>query len=416
MNETRKLNPKKVGAFAACVFLLILMLIIKGVKSPKITLNGDSTIDIELGEEYLEEGATAKYGKKDITKKIKITDNIDPEKTGKYYVTYTAEYKNKTSTLTRTVNVVDKIAPEMEIYGGNEINIEQDSTYKEFGCFAKDNYDGDISQNITISHNINTSTLGSYTVQYTVKDSSGNESTAERTVNVVKKGSSSVTNTRNTGVPILMYHKFYDKEKGESGQDNNYIEIHDFEEQLKYLVDNKYYFPSWDELRSFVEGKTCLPKHSVIITVDDGDDSFFEKAIPVIQKYDVKVTAFVVTSWIKDKNILNKYEKSKIIFESHSHDLHKYGSNGNGAFLTISHDEALNDVKTSKEFLGNATLFSYPFGHYSDACEKVLQEAGYELAFTKEYLRARPGDNPYEIGRIKIEKGISLDTFIQRVS
>lgn len=416
MNEMRKLNPKKVGAFAACVFLLILMLIIKGSKSPKIALNGDSTIDIELGKTYTEEGATAKYGNKDITKKIKITDNIDVNNTGKYYVTYTAEYKNKTSTLTRTVNVVDKIAPEMEIYGGNEISIEQDSTYKDFGCFAIDNYDGDISQNITISHNIDTSVLGSYTVDYTVKDSSGNESIATRTVNVVKKGSSGVTKERNTGVPVLMYHKFYDKEKGESGQDNNYMEIHDFEEQLKYLVDNKYYFPSWDELRSFIEGKTCLPKHSVIITVDDGDESFFEKAIPVIEKYDVKVTAFVVTSWIKDKNVLSKYDKSKITFESHSHDLHKYGSNGNGAFLTISHDEALSDVKTSKEFLGKSTIFSYPYGQYSDACEKILQEAGYELALTKEYLRARPGDNPYEIGRIKIEKGISLDSFIQRVS
>ena len=232
----------------------------------------------------------------------------------------------------------------------------------------------------------------------------------------MKKGSSNITSDRNVGVPVLMYHNFYDKEKDESAKNNNYVEIHDFENQLKYLTDNNYYFPSWNELKSFIEGKTCLPEHSVVITVDDGDASFFDLAIPVIQKYNVKVTAFLVTSWVENKSILTKYDNTKIFFQSHSHDMHKSGTNGNGAFLTLSHDEALTDVKTSKEFIGNATVFSYPFGHYSDACENILKEAGYELAFTKNYYRARPGDDPYSIGRISIEKGLSLETFIQRVS
>lgn len=416
LNQTRKLNPKKVGAFAALIALLIILIIVKSSKTPKITLKDNSSIDIELGSTYSEPGATAKYGKKDISKSMKITDNIDLNKVGKYYVTYTVDYKKKTTSVTRTINVVDKVSPELTLNGKNEINIEQDSTYKELGCYAIDNYDGDISQKITIDQNIDTSVLGAYQVYYTVKDSSGNQATTERTVNVVKKGSGDISTEKNVGLPVLMYHFFYDKDSDNSSKGENYMEIHDFEDQLKYLTENNYYFPTWDEVKNYVDGKSCLPEHSIAITVDDGDESFFELAVPIIEKYDVKVTSFIVTSWIEDKSILTKYASSKIIFESHSNDMHKSGSNGNGAFLTLSHDEALADVKASKDFIGNATVFSYPYGQYSDSCESILKEAGYDLAFTKNYSRARPGDDSYSLGRIKIEKGISIDTFVQRVS
>lgn len=420
MNENnmnkRKLNPKKVGAFAACVVLLLILIIAKSAKSPKISIKGSSNVEIDLNSSYSDEGATAKYGSKNITKSIQTANGVDTSKVGTYYVTYSVKYKKKSVSATRTVKVIDSIVPELTLVGDAEINIEQDSKYKELGCIAKDNYDGDISSKITIENNIDTSNLGAYKVTYNVSDSSGNKSSISRTVNVVKKGSGNISTAKNTGLPVLMYHCFYDSENGGTAKDSNYTEIHAFEEQLKYLTENGYYFPTWSEVTNFVNGTSCLPEHSIVITVDDGDESFFNLAVPVIEKYDVKVTAFVVTSWLEDQNYLNKFNKNKIIFESHSDDMHKTGSNGDGAFLTMSHDDALADVKQSKKIIGDATVFSYPFGDYSDACEKILQEAGYELAFTKNYSRVRPGDNPFSLGRIKISKGETLDTFIQRVS
>lgn len=420
MNEKninkRKLNPKKVGAFVGFIVLLLIFIIAKSAKSPKISIKGSSNVEIDLNSTYSDEGATAKYGSKNITKSIQTANGVDTSKVGTYYVTYSVKYKKKSVSATRTVKVIDSIVPELTLVGDSEINIEQDSKYKELGCIAKDNYDGDISSKITIDNNINTSNLGTYAVTYSVSDSSGNKSSITRTVNVVKKGSGNISTAKNAGVPVLMYHYFYDSENGGTGKDANYMEIHAFEEQLKYLTENGYYFPTWQEVANFVNGKSCLPEHSIVITVDDGDESFFNLAVPVIEKYDVKVTSFVVTSWLEDSNYLNKFNREKIIFESHSDDMHKSGSNGNGAFLTMSHDEALADVKQAKKVIGDATVFSYPYGDSSDACEKILQEAGYELAFTKNYARIRPGDDPYALGRIKVSKGETLDSFIQRVS
>ena len=41
-----------------------------------------------------------------------------------------------------------------------------------------------------------------------------------------------------TGIPVLMYHFFYDSSAGQTGADNNCLEISKFEEQLKYLKEN----------------------------------------------------------------------------------------------------------------------------------------------------------------------------------
>ncbi|MBQ3409187.1 MAG: DUF5011 domain-containing protein [Clostridia bacterium] len=413
----RKLNKKKVLLFVLILILFFFIISRLFSKDIQIKLNGPSTIDIEFGSTYSEQYATATYGKKDISDTIEVSGAVDTTKIGSYKITYTAKQKKNTKSITRTINIKDTVSPTLTLTGDNEINIAQGSTYQELGCIATDNYDGDLTTKISIENQVDTNTKGTYIVKYNVTDSSGNSANISRTINVVSANSSDVSTKKATGLPVLMYHFFYDKDAGESGKDSNYMEIHDFEDQLKYLSENNYYFPTWDEVKNYVDGTSCLPEHSIVITVDDGDESFFRLAAPVIEKYDVKVTSFVVTSWIENANYLKEFSSSgKIIFQSHSNDMHQSGDNGKGKFLSISEKDALDDLNTSKSFIGNATVFCYPFGHYNDKCVEILKKAGFELAFTTEYARVRPGQNPYELSRIRMSKGDSLQSFIQRVS
>ena len=124
--------------------------------------------------------------------------------------------------------------------------------------------------------------VGKYTIIYEVEDSSGNKATATREIEVLDKPKT--TNT--SGVPVLMYHFFYDKNVT-TKNDGNWMEIHLFEDQMKYLSENNYYQPTWDELIDYVDGKTTLPEKSVIVTADDGNPSFFELAVPICQKYNI---------------------------------------------------------------------------------------------------------------------------------
>lgn len=81
---------------------------------PTITLNGDSEITINRGEEYKELGVKSLKdntdGKMDVSNVTIDSSNVDTSKTGTYEVTYTAfdSLKNKT-TVKRVVNVVQKL-------------------------------------------------------------------------------------------------------------------------------------------------------------------------------------------------------------------------------------------------------------------------------------------------------------------
>ena len=213
------------------------------------------------------------------------------------------------------------------------------------------------------------------------------------------------------GLPVLMYHFFYDKSK-DSGKDGNWIEISNFEEQMKYLSENNFYFPTWEQVENYIDGSQELPEKSIVITVDDGDPSFFELAVPIIQKYKIPVTSFVITYWYGDRaNDKQKY----VDYESHSYDMHKAGKNGKGVMLSWDYDKIKDDVLLSSEVLGGANIFCYPFGQYNDLDMKVLKENGYKLAFTTKAGRVKKSSSKYELPRVRISGNTSLSEFIKKV-
>ena len=213
------------------------------------------------------------------------------------------------------------------------------------------------------------------------------------------------------GLPVLMYHFFYDENKTE-GKDENWIEISNFEEQMKYLADNDFYFPTWKEVEDYIDEKTELPEKSVVITVDDGDPSFFELAVPIIQKYNIQATSFVVAYWYGDRA---ENKEKNISYQSHSYDMHKGGANGKGVMLSWSYDKIVDDLKTSQEVLGDATVFCYPFGQFNDLDVKALKDTGFKLAFTTQGGRVKKGASKYQLPRVRVSKSTSLKAFMQKV-
>ena len=80
--------------------------------APVITLLGDTTVSIEVGDTYIDAGATAKDNYDgDITSNIVTVSNVDTTIVGIYSVTYdvTDASGNAALTITRTVNVVDEL-------------------------------------------------------------------------------------------------------------------------------------------------------------------------------------------------------------------------------------------------------------------------------------------------------------------
>ena len=394
------------------LLILIVILIISFCKT-NLKLNGERNVKVAVNTEYIESGAKATKIFKNLSDDIKIEGNVDTSKCGIYdinYVLYSKDGK-EIKRVARKVEVYDDIVPELKLKGEKNITVYQNREYDDPGYSAIDNYDGDITDKVSVEGKVDVGNLGEYTLNYVVKDSSGNETTVKRIVKVVK-----LEKTLENGLPVLMYHFFYDETKGTDGVDGNFTEVKAFEEQMKYLSENNFYFPSWKEVERYIDGKEDLPEKSVVITVDDGSYTFFDLAVPIIQKYNTKATSFVITSW-KGEEELNDYQKlNNIILESHSHDMHRAGIDGKGRIMTLSNEEIIEDVKESSRLLGGATVFCYPFGHYNERAEKALNDGGYTLAFTTRGGRVYPGMNKMELPRVRMSRGDSLNAFIKKVS
>ncbi len=419
----RNMRKRKVILIIVITFLLILIipsLYIYLCVKPVLAINGEQEIIIPLNENYNEEGAKLTILNKDYSKDIKIRGEVDSSKVGTYEINYSfnTKYLKHTNEEKRIVKVVDNISPEITLKGKKEYTIyftdTKKAAYKEEGYTAIDNYDGDITDNVEVIDEVDYKTKGQYKIIYKVKDSSGNEVNTERIINVKKKVISAVTNGTGRGIPILMYHFFYSEENGEVAKDNNYLEIKLFEEQIKYLKDNNYYFPTWDEVRAFIDGKKTLPEKSVVITIDDWHKSVPLYAVPILNKYGVPATCFLMTRWETGMYFKN-YSSPYINFGSHTHDMHWLTCDGYGKFTCINHNDGLKDLQTSISIVGNSDVLAYPFGHVNEQVLAITKEAGFKVGLTTVFGKAKKGMDPYLLPRIRVVKGESLSTFIKNL-
>ena len=78
-------------------------------------------------------------------------------------------------------------APKISLIGETTITLNVGDTYLDKGATAKDDRDGDLTNDIQTSGSVNTSKAGTYTIRYSVKNSVGKETTKTRTVIVKDK-------------------------------------------------------------------------------------------------------------------------------------------------------------------------------------------------------------------------------------
>ena len=76
----------------------------------------------------------------------------------------------------------DTTAPNLTLIENETLYLEVYADYIEYNATAVDTFDGDRTSNIVITGSVNTSLLGTYTINYSVSDSLGNTNTTTRLV------------------------------------------------------------------------------------------------------------------------------------------------------------------------------------------------------------------------------------------
>jgi chitodextrinase len=156
-------------------------------EAPVISLNGPSTIDLNVGETYTEQGATATDAiDGDLTSSIVITGAVNSNAAGTYVLTYSvSDLAGNAASTTRTVTVnADTTAPVITLIGASSLTLDLGDPYTDQGATASDNVDGDLTSSIVLTGAVNTNVAGTYVLTYSVSDASGNAASTTRTVTV----------------------------------------------------------------------------------------------------------------------------------------------------------------------------------------------------------------------------------------
>ncbi|MBI4068087.1 DUF5011 domain-containing protein [Candidatus Kaiserbacteria bacterium] len=162
--------------------------VVNDITSPVIAITGSSTVQVELGGAYFDQGATA-LDNADGSLPVVATSSVNTDIAGGYIVEYSAkDSSGNTASASRVVNVADTKAPVITIAGSKTINILASSTYSDAGASVTDNDPGFNPNVLIIQHNVNTNTLGSYSVFYEATDQAGNTTSITRIVSVVPAG------------------------------------------------------------------------------------------------------------------------------------------------------------------------------------------------------------------------------------
>lgn len=133
------------------------------------------TIELYTSPESLVE--TVKFFNKEVAR-ISVGDQVNTKVVGEYQV----KYYFLENIFTKTYNVVDIEPPTIDLTGDSVVTVKNILEYKEPGFEAFDNYDGDLTKQVTtklVMYGEN-----NYCMEYSVTDSSGNTGTAVRRINV----------------------------------------------------------------------------------------------------------------------------------------------------------------------------------------------------------------------------------------
>lgn len=157
--------------------------------APVLSLIGDASLNHEAGTNYSDAGASATDDVDGtISANIGVSGSVDTSTIGTYTLTYNVSDSsgNSAASITRMVNVIDTISPEISLLGEQNLTIEVGASYAEAGATATDLFEGDLGNSIIVTGSVDISSIGSYELSYNVSDTSGNAATTViRTINVV---------------------------------------------------------------------------------------------------------------------------------------------------------------------------------------------------------------------------------------
>lgn len=211
-------------------------------------------------------------------------------------------------------------------------------------------------------------------------------------------------------VPVLMYHAVDNDTSW--GIAELLVKPESMEEQLIYLTENGY-----DPI--FFEDLYHIDQYDkpVILTFDDGYIDNYNNLFPLLQKYNVKATVFMISDFVgrdyylTQEQILEMADSGLVSIQSHT------VSHPN--LDTLNAQEQRTELEQSKLALARLThrepfVLCYPTGRYDSDTLDVIGDS-YLFGIKMNGGLYTTGHSPFEINRYYISRYTEMSTYISRL-
>lgn len=272
----------------------------------------------------------------DLSDKVETYSDVDINKVGKYAVRCKLKFLFFDIKKTFYVDIVDAEKPSINLLGNTTVYTCPGKDYTEEGYMALDNYDGDITDKVSI-HKINNS------IWYTVKDSSGNEFSIERKIKFEDHTIPSIELKGGNIITIYLGNKYV--EQGYTASDNCDGDITDKvistgtvdtdkigTYKITYEVSDSSGNKASIERTVIVKKKPTYNYSSgngiIYLTFDDGPSYLTKQILDILDEENINVTFFVCGANDYTKRAYNSGHT--IALHSYTHDYaYIYSSSAN---------------------------------------------------------------------------------------
>ena len=207
---------------------------------------------------------------------------------------------------------------------------------------------------------------------------------------------------------VLMYHLV--EETPFTEHEELFVRPEDFEAQLRALSEAGYAFLFADEY-----GPTDTP--SVILTFDDGYADNYTIALPLLQKYGAKATAFVAANLVGQAHYLTEAQV-RALADSGCVRIGSHTMNHVPLGKTDAHavEQELAGSQTALEEMTGQRVraLAYPNGSFRAATARTAAES-YDFAYTIQDPRVTTRFSTMTIPRLNVKRGMDGAALLSRV-
>ncbi len=203
-------------------------------------------------------------------------------------------------------------------------------------------------------------------------------------------------------LPVIMYHHISNKQ---SALGKYVVSPEQFKNDIEYILSLGYTPISTTQLADYVDGKGELPEKPILITFDDGHESFYAYAFPLLKQYKISAVLSVVGKYTDyySENIDYNVNYANVTWEqiaemnnsgyveigNHTYDMHslspRKGCTKTSGESDVEYRETLKeDITKTQQKIAETTgeecnIFTYPFGAYCSQATDVVEELGFTV-------------------------------------